>query len=88
MEIISSCLPWVQKWGRKCHPCPVIFCHRFGSQALPHLPLILSFEWEAFLWETWILKKPRDRGPPSAMDVKALLLGIGKHRGNGGSKDT
>lgn len=48
VEITAQCLPRVQKWGQNCRPRLVMFCCLFGSQALPLLPLILSFEWEPF----------------------------------------
>lgn len=48
VEITAQCLPRVQKCGQNCRPRLVMFCCLFGSQALPLLPLVLSFEWEPF----------------------------------------
>lgn len=48
VEITAQCLPRVQKCGQNYRPRLVMFCCLFGSQALPLLPLILSFEWEPF----------------------------------------
>ena len=47
VEITAQCLPRVQKCGQNCCPRLEMFC-LFGSQALPLLLLVLSFEWEPF----------------------------------------
>lgn len=64
--------------------CPVIVGHFFGNQALPLS--ILSFPalnrtlrgWGGLNLEAWALQ------PLSAMDLKALILRMGRHWGAGG----